>query len=396
MKKLIKLTIIFFGFILITNQTVLSCTVFHASNDQYAFGGNNEDYNDPDTYIYFIPGNDHEYGKVIVGYTGNYWIQGGMNEKGLFWDGLATAYLEVLNSADKPYFNGHLVDYILGVCETCDEALEIYDMYNLKIFEYAQILMGDQYGDSFIIEGDVVHRKSDYFQLCTNYYLSQYPNPPYPCWRYRTALEMFQNNPIEDLSQEFCAQVLDSVHQEGSYPTQYSTVYDLKNKLIYIYHNHNYNKVKIFNLTEELKLGYHEYSIPALFEDNSPPNSPSKPNGPINGKINIPYSFTTSALDPDGDEIYYMFDWGNGEFSPWLGPYDSEETCRTSYTWVDEETYEIRVKAKDSNNEESEWSESLSVTMPKTKTILNQLAHRLINSYPLIYKIFQKINNINF
>ena len=109
MKKI--LLSLFIGVFLISTQVASSCTVFHASNDNYALGGNNEDWSDPDTYIYFIPGDENIYGKVIVGYTGNYWIQGGMNEKGVFWDGLACPYLEVVNSTGKPYYPGNIFYY---------------------------------------------------------------------------------------------------------------------------------------------------------------------------------------------------------------------------------------------------------------------------------------------
>jgi len=70
MKKLFSVVIV--GLFFIASPSVLGCTVFHASNDSYAFGGNNEDYNIEDTYIYFIPGTDSTYGKVIVGYSGWY------------------------------------------------------------------------------------------------------------------------------------------------------------------------------------------------------------------------------------------------------------------------------------------------------------------------------------
>lgn len=225
MKKII--TIIVVGIFFSANPIVISCTVFHASNDSMVFGGNNEDYSDPDTYIYFIPSTDTEYGKVIVGYTGSYWIQGGINEKGLFWDGLACPYLEVLNSLGKPYFPGNIFNYILSICDTCDEALNILDLYNMKILERVQVLCGDCYGDSFIIEGDIIHNKNNYYQVATNFYLSQHSNLPYPCWRYNTALAMFESNGADNLSVDFCALVLDAVHQEGAYPTQYSTIYDL-------------------------------------------------------------------------------------------------------------------------------------------------------------------------
>ena len=49
--------------------------------------------------------------------------------------------LNFKSPSDKPYFNGNIFEYILGVCETCDEALNIFNRYNMKIFDRAQILM---------------------------------------------------------------------------------------------------------------------------------------------------------------------------------------------------------------------------------------------------------------
>jgi hypothetical protein len=389
-KKIFKFTIISI-ILLIINPIAISCTVFHVSNDNYAFGGNNEDYNDPDTHIYFYPPTEETYGKVIVGYTGLYRIQGGMNEKGLFWDGLATPYLEVVNSSDKPYFNGHIVDFILDTCETCDEALGVFDQYNLQIFENAQILMGDKYGDSFVIEGDVIHRKDDYYQVATNFYLSQYPNPPYPCWRYNTALDMFENNPIEDLSVDFCASVLEAVHQEGAYPTLYSNVYDLKNGLIYLYSNHNFNNVKIFNLEDEFELGYHSYSIPELFEDESIP--PYKPNiiGPISGETGISYDYTFNSIDPDDDAIQFIIQWGDNiidERTEYIG---SGENITISHTWDEEDTYTIRVKAKDINDAESDWA-TLEVSMPKSKSFnLKDFLTSFLDDHPLMFPVLGQL-----
>jgi hypothetical protein len=387
MKKII--TIIIAGIFFSISPIAMSCTVFHASNEEFAFGGNNEDWSDPDTYIYFIPSTDTEYGKVIVGYTGSYWIQGGMNEKGLFWDGLACPYLEVLNSTGKPYYPGNIFEHILDVCENIDEAMDILDDYNMKILERAQILCGDQYGDSFIIEGDVIHLKKDYYQVATNFYLSQHPDPPYPCWRYNTALEMFESNEQDNLSVDFCASVLDAVHQEGSYPTQYSTVYDLKNQLIYVYYYHNFNQVKIFNLSEELMLGDHSYSIPDLFE--TPPDKPVKPIGPSNGKPGELYTFSTSTVDLYDDDIYYLWDWGDGEHSDWLGPYLSGEIVEASHIWDKQGLHNIRVKAKDIYDCESDWSEPLRVIMPKYYQFPNTLFHWLLEIFPNLFQIFRQL-----
>ncbi|RLF55919.1 MAG: hypothetical protein DRN27_10115 [Thermoplasmata archaeon] len=374
---------------LIVFPSVVSCTVFHVSNDSCAFGGNNEDYSDPDTHIYFYPPTANKYGKVIVGYSGVYKIQGGMNEKGLFWDGLGMPYLEVKNSTDKPYFyNGNIMDYILDTCDTCDDVLNILDQYNLKIFEYAQIFIGDKYGDSFIIEGDIIHRKSEYYQVATNFYLSQYPDPPYPGWRYNIALEMFENNPVENISVDFCASVLDAVHQEGAYPTQYSNVYDLKNGLIHLYYNHNYNSVKTFNLIDEFNLGYHSYSIPELFEhDSQPPYKPNKSMGLSQSAIGKKCYYSSSTIDPDGDIIYYLFDWGDGTDSGWQGPFNSGDDCNISHIWNEKGSYQIKVKAKDMYDLESDWSDPLLVSMPKTKIKIISNLYKILQSFLYFFDI---------
>ena len=98
--------------------------------------------------------------------------------------------------------------------------------------------------------------------------------------------------------------------------------------------------------------------------ENHPPDRPEKPVGTSSGKRRAEYSYTASAIDPDGDKIYYMFDWGDGTNTSWLGPYDSGEEVNVSHAWVKRGTYEVKVKAKDINGAESAWSDPLEVTMP--------------------------------
>ena len=50
--------------------------------------GNNEDYLDPDTRMWFVPGEDGRHGCMFFGYADGF-PQGGMNDAGLFFDGLA-------------------------------------------------------------------------------------------------------------------------------------------------------------------------------------------------------------------------------------------------------------------------------------------------------------------
>jgi fimbrial isopeptide formation D2 family protein/uncharacterized repeat protein (TIGR01451 family) len=100
-------------------------------------------------------------------------------------------------------------------------------------------------------------------------------------------------------------------------------------------------------------------------------DAPSKPTiiGPSSGRINKEYTYTASATDPNGDQIYYFFDWGDGTNSGWLGPYNSGETVSATHTWTEKGNYVIKVKAKDVHDAESDWAE-LPVSMPLSKSLL--------------------------
>lgn len=95
---------------------------------------------------------------------------------------------------------------------------------------------------------------------------------------------------------------------------------------------------------------------------SNPPETPEKPNGPTEGIAGLEYDFSTSTTDIDGDKIFYQFDWGDGSYSNWLGPFNSGETVYKTYSWDLEGLYNIRVKAKDDNGSgETAWSSPLSI-----------------------------------
>lgn len=92
---------------------------------------------------------------------------------------------------------------------------------------------------------------------------------------------------------------------------------------------------------------------------NMPPDTPEQPNGPTSGSTMVDYTFSTMTSDPEDEDIYYMWDWGDGNFSKWLGPYTSGETIETENSWECDGTYMVRVKAKDINDAESGYSDPL-------------------------------------
>ena len=131
----------------------------------------------------------------------------------------------------------------------------------------------------------------------------------------------------------------------------------------------------------------------AAIIENDPPSKPSKPAGPTKGKGGVTYKYSSSATEPDGNQIYYMFDWGDGTNSGWIGPCDSGEVCEEAHSWTRQGNYNIRVKAKDIYDEESPWSDPLGISMPKGKLLIRnqflmQLFYRLAEKFPILEQIF--------
>jgi hypothetical protein len=128
-------------------------------------------------------------------------------------------------------------------------------------------------------------------------------------------------------------------------------------------------------------------------EDPESPNIPSKPNGPRSGKPDVTYEFSSSTTDNQGDQIFYMFSWGDS-FSNWLGPYESGEICKKSHSWSSDDNYEIKVKAKDDKGYESDWSDPLiiSISNPKFRQDFSIIFEYLIQKIPIIEIFLDKIN----
>jgi hypothetical protein len=108
-------------------------------------------------------------------------------------------------------------------------------------------------------------------------------------------------------------------------------------------------------------------------ENGGSTNKPNRPSGPTSGKPGEEYTYTTYYTDPEGDQVHYKWDWADGTFSGWLGPFDSGETASATHSWSNKGIYSIRVKAKDDFEYESDWSEPLTVTMPRNREVQQML-----------------------
>ncbi len=123
---------------------------------------------------------------------------------------------------------------------------------------------------------------------------------------------------------------------------------------------------------------------------NYPPITPEI-EGPFDGRIGEEYTYCISnVVDPDGDDIYVFWDWGDGSNSDWLGPYQNGEQICENHTWQKTGDYTIKAKLKDEYGLESEWG-YLEITMPKSKIftylLFEKLFERFLNAFPLITKL---------
>jgi agmatine deiminase len=124
---------------------------------------------------------------------------------------------------------------------------------------------------------------------------------------------------------------------------------------------------------------------------NTPPDQPEKPSGEVSGKIGMTYIYTTQTTDVDGDQVYYKWDWGDGNFSDWIGPFDSGVDATAEKSWEEKGTYSIRVKAKDVYGNESGWSDPLAVTMPCNQVLYVSFLEKLQRWFPNVYLVLMEI-----
>ena len=125
--------------------------------------------------------------------------------------------------------------------------------------------------------------------------------------------------------------------------------------------------------------------------ENQPPASPVI-GGESKGKTDEEqmYSFITS--DPNGNDIYYLVDWGDDSVAEWIGTFESDEEAKLSHTWDSRGSYTIRAKAKDPYDAESDWA-TMELSMPKSRlkdfSVLDTLLSRLFERYPLLEIFFE-------
>jgi C1A family cysteine protease len=128
-------------------------------------------------------------------------------------------------------------------------------------------------------------------------------------------------------------------------------------------------------------------------ESNTPPHEPF-----IYGKSNAnklkrqTYNFT--AIDLEGNDLYYYIDWGDGSFEDWIGPFKSGETISIKHRWEESGYFKISAKAKDVFNDESSWS-NIEVRLSKNNyhQSFSIIFNLIRENFPRIFTILTTVLN---
>jgi len=240
------------------------CTGIYYAEGGVVLAGNNEDFWRPDTRMWTVPGEGGKNGRIYFGFA-DMFPQGGVNEKGLFFDGFATFQLAVKGQAGKDVYQGNLIDKAMADCGSVAEVISLFENYDLSFLSTAMLMFGDKHGDSVVIEGEHMIRRQGNHQVVTNFYQSRIKPENYNCPRFAVANQMIDANPQVDV--DVMRRALAATHIERDSPTQYSNIYDLSNGKIYLYHFHNYENVVVLDVKEELGKGKRVVEIASMFPE---------------------------------------------------------------------------------------------------------------------------------
>ncbi|MBX3747036.1 MAG: hypothetical protein KF833_17140 [Verrucomicrobiae bacterium] len=229
-----------------------ACTIFMLTDGDQVLFCNNEDWSDPQTRIWFIPGEDGRHGCAFVGF-GNGWGQGGVNAAGLAFDWVAGFKESWERDPVLKEVRGNPAQRMLETCATVEEAIRFFETHWEPSFSYARIFLADRTGASAGIramDGRLNVKRSK--QSCAMGY------------RGAVAQELLDKEPSP--SPTNAIHILRASKQEGQYATKYSNVFNLKTGEILVYVPPNWNEPVRLDLQAELEKGGHYYDLPLIRE----------------------------------------------------------------------------------------------------------------------------------
>tara|TARA_Y100001954_G_C15731707_1_gene563630 strand:- start:286 stop:1131 length:846 start_codon:yes stop_codon:yes gene_type:complete len=252
---------ILFGVLMIPSKST-ACSVLYykdiATSKIYVV--NSEDFFlDVDAYIQIEPKSKKNFARLWYGW--DKFAQGGINEKGLFFDAAVTPEQEKIKGYANPKKN--LGDKILAQSSSVKEALEVLEKEKIALNK-SHMLFGDKTGQAVVVEWVNGERKLHWIVgnklIMTNFLLSEPKAGGYPCYRYKSISDRI--NQLETSGEKIDLLKIGNTFGQAVQParkhennrfggTVYTSFIDVtENKFFLSYKLSNKNMIK-FDLKEE-------------------------------------------------------------------------------------------------------------------------------------------------
>jgi len=291
---------------------------------------------------------------------------------------LLEGYMDVSLAPDPAYIYSYISDHLI----TCEK----WDILSIGNKEYDALKLTQNFGDKNNIYyapamGNIVKCDIENLELGYSYFINNFEMDLI------STTYSVQSNPPDTPAKPVGPDEL-SVGQTGTFETS-STDPD-QNKIRYIFDWGDGTTTATDFITsaetasvEKIYTSKGDYEIRVKCRDkygyesswsestdititNNAPAKPNPPEGKTNVNVKNANTYTAVSTDPDGHNVRYLFDWGDGKTS-YSQYVESGETGSASHRWDSQGNYQIKVKAEDQYGEESEWSDPIAISVPKNK-----------------------------
>jgi hypothetical protein len=236
-------------------MSIYPCSIFaYRINGEMYFCAN-EDWTAADPSILAIKPAKGKYGVVLLGwntYLPNY-PQAGVNSEGLCFDWATVPKQPYKYSENKEEFDINSTIQILQKCKNIEEAIQLISNTNFPHLAEEHIMLCD-INNSCVIEytkGKLkIVKLVGNSQYITNFNLTDKEAGWYPCTRFSKIEKMLSQ---KNLQEKDFIYLLNDVHQEENYPTQYSYIINLSELTVKLFINHDYQSSQIFSIKKLLE-----------------------------------------------------------------------------------------------------------------------------------------------
>ena len=278
MKTSAKTTVLIFLFLFPGfASTLFACTIFTATSGQTVLFGGNEDQRPNDSFL--VVDNSGSLGVVFFATPWAKWplvMQQGINEKGLCFDANWIPEEKISPHPERKPQRTWAVTELMREASSVEEVLSRIFTYNWGRSISYQDHFADKSGDAAVVhpgnDGELTYTriaKQKGYLVSTNFNLARLDTGIWFCSRYKAADKMLSHmGPEKDLTPGFMASVLETTHQDNTWSTIYSVVFDLPKLRIYLYWDRQFARHYLLDVEKELTeiAPHRNFSIVSLKE----------------------------------------------------------------------------------------------------------------------------------